>query len=132
MKIKSDAVVIVNPTLWTATVTEVGEETHLGRFTSEGSATAAFDDQGVFFLHYLTDWTAANGDILHLEGKVYGLPDGGFTMNFWVIGGTGRFEGATGGWGDDVTPYYSNVVVDPDTGLIINTFSYKITGTITY
>jgi hypothetical protein len=96
---------------------QVGQATHLGRFTGTG-ATCAFnlrmtDDPPFnrsggpppFFVADFTNemtWTAANGDQLFLspnEGVfVQSLTDGtSSSQGFLTIsGGTGRFEGATG------------------------------------
>jgi hypothetical protein len=132
LKVKSDAIVFIVPSSdsplgfkWE--VTETGEATHLGRFSSLGTGTADYDEDGILYVHYFTDWTAANGDVLHLEGAVYGKGQG-FTMKFWIIGGSGRFVGATGSIGDGIEVYYADI--DPITGAA--TWSYRVEGTITY
>lgn len=135
LKIQSDAIVTLNYSTFAVSITETGEASYLGRFSGEGTAFLDFDEDGIMFLHYFTDWTAANGDILHLEGAVYGVPGPDpakalFTMQFWFIGGTGRFEGATGGFGDDSTVYSSDHVVNGS--IATNSFSYRVTGNITY
>jgi hypothetical protein len=90
-----------------------GEATHLGRFTfratfclditdvlddgilTEGESFPYFNGYGVF--------TAANGDELWLnvEGAILPSDDPEYTGEFFdpfvIIGGTGRFEGASGG-----------------------------------
>lgn len=94
-----------------------GNATHLGRLEGAGSTcvTGAAPDPAPPFLPpgpapYLTAtffaplWSlqAANGDELHLEGSpsvcVFSLADGSLRCegSLTIIGGTGRFDGATG------------------------------------
>ena len=140
LKIQSDATVVGTSDFSSIVVTETGEATHLGRFSSLGNATVSYydPDTGEYTLHYFTDWTAANGDVLKLEGFVDSAtgPDPNktyFTMEFWCISGsTGRFVGATGGFGDGIEVYSGDSVYDPETETTTTTFSYRVTGTITY
>jgi hypothetical protein len=76
-------------------VTAVGEATHIGHYTLNGSVVANVifgTATGPFTM------TAANGDILFLDAAGYVLPTDPTKVvwNFTVTGGTGRFEGATG------------------------------------
>jgi hypothetical protein len=76
-----------------------GRATHLGAYTGTGSHCSQLDlatgvvvfGDGAFAL------TAASGDTLtgtYTNG--YGPPDGTFTDDVTITGGTGRFAGATG------------------------------------
>ncbi|MFN8491750.1 MAG: hypothetical protein U0350_29390 [Caldilineaceae bacterium] len=80
-------------------VTGAGEATHLGHFTVSGEtgvAVATGIPQGNWTL------TAANGDKLFLAMGGHGIdPTHGFGA-FTVVGGTGRFQGATG--------YYEQII----------------------
>ena len=77
-----------------------GQATHLGRFTVTGDVgvkVATGIPQGTWTL------TAANGDMLFLDMGGYGIdPTHGFGA-FTVVGGTGRFQGATGSYEQVVT-----------------------------
>jgi hypothetical protein len=84
-----------------------GQATHLGHFTVTGDVDldlATGLPEGTWTL------TAANGDMLFLEMDGHGIdPLHGFGA-FTVVGGTGRFEGATG--------YYEQIItfgVEPGT-----------------
>jgi hypothetical protein len=76
-----------------------GQATHLGRFTVTGDVgvtVATGIPQGTWTL------TAANGDMLFLAMGGHGIdPTHGFGA-FTVVGGTGRFQGATG--------YYEQII----------------------
>ena len=76
-----------------------GQATHLGRFTvtADVAVTVATGiPQGTWTL------TAANGDMLFLTMGGHGIdPTHGFGA-FTVVGGTGRFQGATG--------YYEQII----------------------
>ncbi|MCK6691598.1 MAG: hypothetical protein L6Q97_05790 [Thermoanaerobaculia bacterium] len=55
-------------------------------------------------------WTGANGDQLDWEGSYEAFFDGTFTADLDIVGGTGRFERATGnikggGYNDPETGY---------------------------
>jgi hypothetical protein len=81
-------------------LTGEGQATHLGRFTVTGYVAidvAAGLVQGTFTL------TAANGDMLFLLMAGGGIdPTHGFGT-FTVVGGTGRFQGATGRYEQAIT-----------------------------
>lgn len=80
------------------TVNAEGQATHLGHYSSTASAvitfpsptTAVFDGGGTF--------TAANGDQLSFTytGDFFPGPVPGGRGNYEIVGGTGRFAGATG------------------------------------
>lgn len=89
-----------------------GTGTHLGRFTHYFEFCCNFMT-GVYPLHHMVAYfTAANGDILYvacegqvLDGRLEDHPED--VNSYWkdpfvIMGGTGRFEGATGsGYTDD-------------------------------
>jgi hypothetical protein len=82
----------------TASIVSEGEATHVGRFTLTGQVmihVITGDAVGVFTL------TAANGDMLFLT--LVGHPPTDPTHGggeFTIVGGTGRFQGATGSFTD--------------------------------
>ena len=70
-----------------------GQATHLGRFTVSGDVAidvATGIPQGTWTL------TAANGDMLFLEMTGHGIDAAHGFGAFTVVGGTGRFQGASG------------------------------------
>ena len=70
-----------------------GQATHLGRFTVSGDVAvdvATGIPQGTWTL------TAANGDMLFLAMGGHGIDATHGFGAFTVVGGTGRFQGATG------------------------------------
>ncbi len=76
-----------------------GQATHLGRFTETGDVgidVATGIPQGTWTL------TAANGDMLFLTMTGHGIDETHGFGAFTVVGGTGRFEGATG--------YYEQII----------------------
>ncbi|MEX1288735.1 MAG: hypothetical protein AB1Z57_12405 [Acidimicrobiia bacterium] len=94
--------------LWISTMTGTGTITHLGRVTWEAEH-CFYDDFMSFGASELTI-TAANGD--QLFGTYTGSMTGPTTWldDLTIVGGTGRFEGATGevaesGWYDPDTEY---------------------------
>lgn len=79
-----------------------GQATHLGRTGWAGTACVSFGPQGIVVRNGQLTLTAANGDQLFATFAASGGPpasDGSFHLDgtFTVVGGTGRFEGATGG-----------------------------------
>lgn len=87
------------PSDWTISFTLTGEVTHLGSFTSVGGHCSRLDMATgiVVFGDGVFTTTSANGDTLtgtYTNG--YGPPDGTFTDDVTLTGGTGRFSGATG------------------------------------
>lgn len=84
------------------TTTGTGEATHLGKSLWSGTACLGFGPQGIVVTNGKLTLTAANGDQLFSTFAASGaLPagDGSFHLDgtFTVVGGTGRFAGATGG-----------------------------------
>jgi hypothetical protein len=99
--------------MWGMVINEGGGTgTHLGRFTHYFEFCCEFIS-GIYPAHHMVAYfTAANGDVLYvscagqvIEGKAPDHPDyvvSYFRDPFVILGGTGRFEGATGsGWTDD-------------------------------
>ena len=101
--------------MWGMVINEgSGTGTHLGKFTHYFEFCAEFVS-GVYpgpTNHMVAFFTAANGDILHIQcsgtvipGRLDYHPDdvnSYFKDPFVILGGTGRFEGATGcGYTDD-------------------------------
>jgi len=77
-----------------------GQTTHLGRFTVNGYAAIEVATglvQGTFTL------TAANGDMLFLLMSGGGIDAIHGFGTFTVVGGTGRFQGATGHYEQAIT-----------------------------
>ena len=99
--------------MWGMVINEGGGTgTQLGRFTHYFEFCCEFISGIYPASHMVAYFTAANGDILHvscagqvIEGKAPDHPDyvdSYFRDPFVILGGTGRFEGATGsGWTDD-------------------------------
>lgn len=80
-----------------ATPTGSGTATHLGQWTVAGNVSYTPDSNGVLHSSGSATLTAANGDKLQIQidgilDPVAGVDQG----NFHIVGGTGRFEGATG------------------------------------
>jgi hypothetical protein len=76
----------------------VGNATHLGTYTEEGSvAFFPTSDPAVVEVVGTTDYTAANGDVLHaaVSGEL-NFATGAVSATLTYDGGTGRFEDATG------------------------------------
>jgi len=78
----------------------VGNATHMGKVRGEGTYEILGNENGVWFLHTLGTYTAANGDTIMVEGDKLAIdynvhpPVGSGT--FEVVGGTGRFANASG------------------------------------
>ena len=80
-----------------AIATGSGTATHLGQWTVLGNVKYTPDSNGVLHSSGEATLTAANGDKLQIQidgilDPVAGIDQG----NFYFVGGTGRFEGATG------------------------------------
>ena len=74
-----------------------GTATHLGQWTVAGKVNYTPDSNGVLHSSGDATITAANGDKLYV--KIDGILDPITGMDqgaFYFVGGTGRFEGATG------------------------------------
>jgi hypothetical protein len=110
--------------------TSEGEATHLGHFTKTGiiridvtSETGIGAVTGTFTL------TAANGDVLFLTGAGDAPPPSEHPVTLFhvtVMGGTGRFEGATGSWTE--VSHFANaftpgVGTDPYVAELVGTIS---------
>ena len=88
----------------------VGTGTHLGKFSGNFEFCAC--GPGGAYGPTVSSMVAANGDILYISGEGFVI-DGRlddhpeYVISYWrdpfvILGGTGRFEGATGeGWTDD-------------------------------
>jgi hypothetical protein len=96
---------------------DVGETSHAGRhyneFTSIVPTTGPTLSSGI--------WVAPTGEELTWTG-VLTLP----TLEVTITGGSGRYEGATGGF----TGTVENLVIDPDTGHF--SYDYQGAGEATY
>jgi hypothetical protein len=100
----------------------VGNATHLGDFVGDGTyeVTGVSDDGLKVFFHVTATWTAANGDTIDLD-----MPDwvnqydaSGNAVSSTglvnIIGGTGRFAGASGSYFGDISPPVINPGVPND------------------
>ena len=97
-----------------------GTATHLGQWTVAGTVTYTPDSNGVLHSGGEATITAANGDKLQVQ--IDGILDPVAAMDqgvFHIVGGTGRFEGATG-------DSNSVVSINPVTGGFDLTFVGKI------
>ena len=99
-----------------------GQATHLGHFTQTGDVAADVVTGNVRGTWTLT---AANGDMLFLEMTAYGIDPTHGVGTFTVVGGTGRFEGATGS-------YEQIIVFVSEPGATNTTFTDVLTGTIAF
>src|SRR5262245_6780108 len=75
-----------------------GSATHLGHYTEAGSVGfTPTSDPAILHVDGFTDYTAANGDVLHavVSGEL-NLLTGAITATLTYDGGTGRFDDATG------------------------------------
>ena len=80
-----------------ATPTGSGTATHLGQWTVSGNVSYIPDQNGVLHSSGLATLTAANGDKLLFQ--IEGILDPVAAVDqgvFHFVGGTGRFEGASG------------------------------------
>jgi len=118
LKIDGHITLTVNLTTGNSTMMDWGEATHTGRFENQGTGhlnltTGALTGSGTF--------TAANGD------QVFWVEEDNEIV---VTGGTGRFEGITGGF--RMAPTSDVVTTFPDANTMIMTYTYEGVGTITY
>ncbi len=119
LKIDGHITLTVNLSSGNAVMSDWGEATHTGQFENRGEGqldleTGALIGSGTF--------TAANGD------KVFWVQEVSFEIV--ATGGTGRFEGITGGF--HYAPTSEPVTTFPDGNTMVITFTYKGVGTITY
>ena len=77
-----------------------GEATHLGRFTLTGYGSIHL---ALGIVRGNWTLTAANGDMLFLTMEAYGIDETHGAGTFTVVGGTGRFQGATGYYQQAIT-----------------------------
>ena len=84
-----------NPT--GAVATGAGTATHLGQWTVTGNVKYTPDSNGVLHSSGESTLTAANGDKLHFTIDGILDPVAGVDQGvFYIMGGTGQFEGASG------------------------------------
>lgn len=80
-----------------ANATGSGTATHLGQWTVTGNPKYTLDDQGVFHSSGEATLICANGDKLYIQIDGILDPVAGVDQGvFHFVGGTGRFEGASG------------------------------------
>ena len=80
-----------------ATPTGSGTATHLGQWTTTGTVKYTPDNNGVLHSSGEATLTAANGDKLYFQVDGILDPIAGVDQGvFYFVGGTGRFEGASG------------------------------------
>ena len=80
-----------------AVATGSGTATHLGQWTVTGNPKYTPDNNGVLHSSGEATLTAANGDKLQIEINGILDPVAGVDQGvFYFLGGTGRFEGASG------------------------------------
>jgi hypothetical protein len=86
----------------TTSVVGEGEATHLGRFTLTAEAVIDVSLPGG---PAAGSWilTAANGDQLFMTFVAYGIDPTHGHGDFTIVGGTGRFQGATGSYTQLIT-----------------------------
>lgn len=81
-------------------ITGVGHATHLGQNTFVANATVNFSTPPPFAIAGTATFTAANGDKFYTQFTGINTPTGNGTSRgdiyHTVVGGTGRFENATG------------------------------------
>jgi len=105
---------------WTAT--DSGQASHLGKYILQAEGINNFvtgKNKGAGRM------IAANGDELYFETEAIAET----TVVMTVIGGTGRFDGASGSC---VMTYIPIVEYDWDNWVMRMTYSYRATGSITY
>lgn len=99
-----------------------GTATHLGQWTVAGNVKYTPDNDGVLHSSGQATLTAANGDKLHFEIDGILDPIAGVDQGvFYFVGGTGRFEAASGSANFVVT-------INPITG----GFNLTVVGRIDY
>ena len=100
-----------------------GEATHLGRFTVTSDVTADATTGNAIGAWTLT---AANGDMLFLAMRGYGIDETHGAGTFTVVGGTGRFRGATGYYQQTITFAFPGGTADvvPYTEVLEGTISF--------
>ncbi len=106
-------------------VKEVGEMSHAGRYTNQGSGLV---DPATGTVSVLGTVTAANMDQIYWVAEgIMDLGTGVFDGGVHIMGGTGRFEDAVGGFSGQMT---ENIQPTEDPMVFLGTFSYSAKGTI--
>jgi len=88
----------------------VGNATHLGKFVGNGTyeVTGASDDGLKVYFHVAATWMAAKGDTIDIDMPEwvidYSVTPPTSTGVASVIGGTGRFAGASGSFFGEISP----------------------------
>lgn len=112
-----------------ATITGTGRGTHLGTFGLSGSTCVTFTGADIGIANGAVTMTAANGDLLYTTmSGVFGPanPDGSVPVHYamQVVGGTGRFDDATGASVSDGTLVATGPYSGYHTAVWIGTISY--------
>ncbi len=98
-----------------------GVATHSGAYTNEAQITASNSATGCL--------VSANGDMVYWDATFTNTPIGpdewSTQLTVTVIGGSGRFEGASGG-------FFAEYVEMVDWDTLTTTYSFTGTGTLTY
>ncbi len=112
--------ITVNLTTGRGVSMDWGEATHLGRYDSQGSIELNLETGEVITWSGVV--TAADGD------KIFWVVQPGDKIEF--TGGTGHFENVTGG--AQAIPLSEDIITFPDANTMVETFTYKGVGRITY
>jgi hypothetical protein len=120
IRLQGQCVVVVNPSSGAYEFTEVGQATHTGRYINTG--TGLIDPATGLFASGSGTAVAANGDTLNWIIPCPGRGE--------ITGGTGKFQGITGGW--DVTEGFQGPPVFNDDGTITVVMAYVAIGEATY
>jgi hypothetical protein len=112
---------VVNWATGEAKFTQWGQVTHLGSWTDTGEGILSADFSYFVSGHGTT--VAANGDTVDWEFT-------GPTSNRYT-GGTGRFQGVTGGMAFTIT-WASEPVYNDDFTMMTTEFTYDMVGEVTY
>lgn len=123
LRVWGNLTMVVEPLSGVYVFTDYAEATHTGRTTNSGSGVIDLDT-GIF-LSGSGVAVAANGDTLSWQVRSFPTPN---TIAY--TGGTGRFEGVTGGFPGIITSV-TLLSANPD-GTLTLFFTYEGTGTITY
>ena len=115
------ATVVVDLATRQATITDWGQNTHLGSWTNSGEGI--LDPTLNYWVSGGGTIVAANGDTIDYEFS------GPFSIRYTV--GTGRFQGVTGGTTFTITST-SDPVFNEDYTMMTTEFTYDMVGEITY
>jgi hypothetical protein len=124
VKVDGHLTITVDPGTGAYTFTDLGTATHTGRYTNSGSA-------GAGGLDLVTgEFLSGSGVVIAANGDTADWVIGTVPNTVVYTGGTGRFEGVTGGFTATVTS--ENLLsVNPD-GTVTVAITYTGSGTITY